>query len=205
MPLTKPTLELIKASGNADEVVTFDGSKLDLLEPQESQSRYLVDGFYNADIGQLTLTSFDGVNHYQVTIDGFLTLDNISVGPPGPSGPPGPPGKDGQRGKDGLPGYRGAEGPKGDTGAPGISGPQGEQGEKGDTGAPGISGPPGPPGQKGAKGDRGIQGIRGLSGPPGPPGPPGLPGVDIMDMSCENGILYVLMEDGTEFQVLLCD
>lgn len=149
--LTKVPLELIEpGNGRANDVVLFNGSRLELQDPDNNDTdTQLVSGDYDVETGTLSLTKAD---RSTVLIRGLLTKGSIGVGPTGPTGPQGKPGVNGRNGKDGRRGDTGCVGPKGDSGPAGNTGPPGQSGGPGTLGATGPTGPTGPTGGAGRDG-----------------------------------------------------
>ena len=146
--LTRIPLPMLDpGQGQPEDKVKYDGENLLLLPPRSRTNVEVVSGSYDVTTGILTLNRADGS---VVSVDGFLTVSNMGVGPTGPTGPQGKPGINGRNGKDGRRGDPGCQGPKGDVGQDGPVGPRGFPGQ---SGADGATGPTGPTGPKGDKGD----------------------------------------------------
>ena len=140
-------------------------------------------------------------------------------GEPGERGLPGDPGMSGERGQDGergLPGERGEQGPVGDAGYPGRAcGLYDSTAAYRAMDVVALNGSewrakvdnPGPlPGdgwmlgaKAGAKGDKGERGNKGDPGQglPGREGPSGKDGVGIADIVIEQGLLIIVLTNGT--------
>lgn len=149
--LTRVPLQLIEpGSGQANDVVLFNGSRLELQDPDDNNAdTQLVSGDYDVETGTLSLMKAD---RSTVLIRGLLTKGSIGVGPTGPTGPQGKPGVNGRNGKDGRRGDTGCVGPKGDPGPAGNTGPAGQAGGPGTLGATGPTGPTGGKGEAGRDG-----------------------------------------------------
>lgn len=153
MSLTRLPISLLQVEPNteADETLVFNGYTVETQPARSSfDDLYIVNGSYDADSGSLTLVRSD---NSLIRIAGFLTPQNIGVGPQGPAGPKGKKGDPGLNGRDGANGIPGCTGPKGDIGPmgpPGADGPRGPRGPSG-TGIPGPTGPMGPPGIDGER------------------------------------------------------
>lgn len=152
-------------------------------------------------------------------------------GDAGHRGEPGQPGERGLSGDPGLPGERGEVGERGLPGDPGEQGPPGEGGYPGR--ACGLHDPtaayramdvvafngsewrakadnPGPLpgggwmlGAKGVKGDKGERGNKGEPGERGAPGLQGPAGVGIADIVIEQGLLIIVLTNGTQKEFAL--
>lgn len=157
--LTKTPLSMLLGKGSPGSDVTFDGKQVVVTEEQDINNSGVVTGNFDDATGTLTLIL---VNGQKITVSGFMTRNDIGVGPPGPPGAPGAKGADGLLGADGLQGPTGCQGP---PGTPGATGPQGIPGVKGEQGAPGEKG------EKGDKGDIGTVNVFIQTEDPGAVGP----------------------------------
>lgn len=174
--LTKIHSSMIFAPGEVSQTeVIVSGERLVVSNPLESDVSELAGGFYDWQLGELSLTMYNGD---VVKIKGFPTAGSIPPGPTGPTGLPGKDGRDGRDGKDGAKGDPGCDGPPGPKGATGATGPDGRDGQMGQQGIRGCPGPKGAPGERGATGPMGPLGPTGPRGDQGPPGRPGAPGPD---------------------------
>lgn len=147
MSLTRPPLLMIQPSGSKqpNNPVKSDGHRLLVVEEDRLLAMItIVGGFYDGAKGILHLVYEDG---HEVLIPGFMTINNIGVGPEGIEGQAGRSGLDGRDGIDGARGPRGYVGPQGKTGE------KGDRGERGDRGPIGPEGPAGPQGPQGPKGE----------------------------------------------------
>ena len=172
--LTRIPTSMIFAPGQPSETeVVVDNERLTTGEPLESDISEIASGYYDWQLGILSLTMYNG---NIVRISGFPTPGSIPQGPTGPQGLPGKDGRDGRDGKDGAPGPQGCEGPPGPQGASGPTGPDGRDGAMGQQGPRGCPGPKGPPGERGPTGPQGALGPTGPRGEQGPAGRPGAPG-----------------------------
>lgn len=141
--LTKIPLSLLKARGQPDSDVRFDGSQIITQKESQTSNYGVLNGSYDSIHGRLTLNLANGQT---LEIEGFPTQGDIGIGPPGPEGRAGQDGADGLFGQDGLQGPQGCAGPQGPQGPtgprgyPGIQGLQGEQGPTGPKGDPGADG-----------------------------------------------------------------
>lgn len=143
--LTRVPMKLVRARGEPDSDVRFDGKDLVVQRDREVTSDFgVIGGNFDVTSGILTLTLKNGET---VEISGFLTPSAMGNGSVGPTGPAGRDGRDGLNGQDGEKGSTGCEGP---MGRPGRQGPRGEPG------IPGPTGPEGKPGEKGEQGDDGV-------------------------------------------------
>lgn len=169
--LTKINSEMVFAEGRPEETsVVVENSHLKAKAPTEPDVSEVQGGYYDRQLGVLSLTMFNGD---RIQISGFPTSSNIPAGPTGPQGLPGRDGENGRDGRDGEKGEPGCEGPPGPTGAPGATGPDGRPGQRGVQGERGCPGPKGPPGATGPTGPRGPVGPTGPTGEQGPNGAPG--------------------------------
>lgn len=174
--LTRIPAQMIYAPGTSTQTeIVVTGERLVVTDPLESDVSEIAGGFYDRQLGELTLTLYNGD---AVKIAGFPSAGNIPVGPTGPQGLAGKDGKDGRDGKDGAKGEQGCEGPQGPQGATGATGPDGRDGRMGEQGVRGCPGPKGPPGERGATGPIGPLGPTGPRGAQGPKGVPGAAGPD---------------------------
>lgn len=152
--LTRVPLSMLDAGDNAraNDDVVFNGEEVE-AQPSGTSSeldKYLVQAQFDPETGTLDLVmSDDNI----IKVAGFMTVNNIGVGPRGATGPRGAAGPSGRNGKDGRPGIPGCTGPKGDIGPMGPDGPAGPTGPRGLQGAVGPTGPTGPIGLPGADGE----------------------------------------------------
>ncbi len=172
--LTKISSHMIYAEGSAQETaIEVEENHLKAKAPSEPDISEVASGYFDRQLGILTLTMFNGE---RVSISGFPTANSMPQGPTGPQGLPGKDGEDGVDGRDGEKGDPGCQGPPGPDGAPGATGPDGrpgQQGQPGERGCPGPKGPPGPQGPTGPQGPVGPTGPTGEQGAKGVPGPAG--------------------------------
>lgn len=174
--LTRIPAQLIFAPGQASQTeVVVQQERLVVTDPLESDVSEISGGFYDWQLGELSLTLYNGD---VVKIKGFPTVGNIPAGPTGPTGLPGKDGRDGRDGKDGEKGDPGCDGPPGPTGATGATGPDGRDGQMGQQGQRGCPGPKGAPGERGPTGPMGAIGPTGPQGKQGEQGRPGTAGAD---------------------------
>lgn len=172
--LTRIPTGMIFAPGEASQTeVVVEDDHLKAAEPVESDISEIESGFYDWQLGILTLAMYNGT---VIKISGFATAGNIPAGPTGPQGLPGKDGQDGRDGKDGAKGPEGCQGPQGPQGAQGATGPDGRDGQMGQQGPRGCPGPKGPPGERGPTGPMGPLGPTGPRGEQGAQGAPGAAG-----------------------------
>jgi Collagen triple helix repeat (20 copies) len=141
------------------------------------------------------------------------------IGERGLPGDPGIPGERGQDGERGPPGESGAPGPQGEGGYPGracgrydstaayraldvVAQNGSEWRAKVDDPGP-LPGDGWMLGAKGVKGDKGEPGRKGEPGERGAPGVQGPPGVGIADIVIEQGLLIVVLTNGTQKEFAL--
>lgn len=163
-PLTEPMARQIGVDGQEGNEVGRDPSKGRLIyqEPQDVNSKRIVEVSFNPKIGCLTLVR---ANKEEFQIPGFLRLDQLGVGPTGPRGLPGLDARPGKPGRDGRKGATGCAGPEGKPGPMGAAGNAGREGYRGLQGPDGCEGPVGAVGPMGPPGRHGFEGPRGLRGP----------------------------------------
>lgn len=153
--LTRVPLSMLDPGDNArpNDDIVYNGQEIESQTPNQTgdTDNVVVRGAFDPETGILNLYRADDSI---LQIAGFMTIQNIGVGPRGATGPRGAAGPSGRNGKDGRPGIPGCTGPKGDLG------PMGPPGPPGPTGSRGLPGPTGPQGVTGPSGAAGIDGER---------------------------------------------